>query len=262
MFRSDRKITLLLFLVTAGAVAARADIGPVAKPAVRHLDVLYERRGDAGVLDELIATAQRQLQTDVDNYDVTWRLARAWSWRGYVAADRAEGRVAAEHALELGRQAMTLAPGRVEGYFTYAIASGVYANAIGVAQAFVRRVGPDFERAMTRAYELDKHFDDGSPMVALGRYYYELPWPLRDLAQSARLLEEATASHPQSMRGHLYLAETYYALDRRREARRALDTVLSTASSDAGAAAMIQTARARRHEWFGTPLVKVASDEQ
>lgn len=260
MLRSRRYVAIAILVLRGTGVAASAEIVPVGASAVRTLDDLYQRRGQANVLDELIAAAQQQLKSDPTNYDVTWRLARAWSWRGYTIADRVERRVSAENALAFGRQAMALAPNRVEGYFTYAIASGVYANAIGVAQAFVRRVGPDFERTMTRAYELDKHFDDGSPMVALGRYYYELPWPLRDLEQSARLLEEATASHPHSTRGHMYLAETYYALNRRREARRELDAVLSTTSTDAGAAALIETARARRHEWFGVPLLKVASE--
>lgn len=138
----------------------------------------------------------------------------------------------------------------------------MYANAIGVAQAFVRRVGPDFERAMRRAYEIDRHFDDGSPMVALGRYYYELPWPLRDLEQSMRLLEEATASHPESTRAHLYLAETYHALNRPLDARRELAMVLATTSTDAGAAALVHSAKSSRRHWFGEALLTAASDEE
>lgn len=261
MSRSRRHFVLAVLLLCSTAVGARGENGAVSVAELHRLDYLYDRRTDAGMLDEVIATVQRWLESYPENYDLTWRLARAWSWRGYTTDDPTERQRAAENALAVGRRAMTLAPDRVEGYFTYAIASGVYANAVGVAQAFVRRVGPDFERAMKRAYEIDRHFDDGSPMVALGRYYYELPWPLRDLAQSARLLEEATASHPDSARGHLYLAETYHALDRPLDARREIDAVLHTTSTDAGAAALVQVARRNLQRWYREPMLTVASDE-
>lgn len=258
MFRNRRHLVSAFFLLCS-AVVARGETRPAHVVDLPHLDALYERRGEPHALDELIATAKHQRAANPESYDVTWRLARAWSWRGFTSEDDTERRRAAEKALKLGRKAMALEPNRVEGYFTYAIAAGVYANAIGVAEAFVRRVSVDFEQAMTRACEIDRHFDDGSPLVALGRYYYELPWPLRDLEKSAQLLEEATRAHPDSTRGHLYLAETYHALRRRREARRELTAVLHTNSTDAGASALVRTANLRMHEWYGQ-AVRISSD--
>jgi hypothetical protein len=247
------RLTILRVLAMAALVVALpAHVSALGDQgdAVAGLDELYERRGEPGKLDELIAAASRLVAAEPADYDAVWRLARAWSWRGYTGAGAARA-PAAEQAMALGRRAVELAPHRVEGHFAYAIAVGVYADAVGVGQALVRRLGFDFERAMRRAYELDRHFDGGSPMVALGRYYYELPWPLRDLEQSRRLLEEATQSHPGSLRGHLYLAETYHALDRDADARREIAAVLSTPSTDPGAAALRQAAGADLRRWFG-----------
>jgi hypothetical protein len=248
-------------MLCSSAAAALDDTVPGPDPGLRGLDALYERRGEPDILDELIATAQQLLVQTSEDYDLVWRLARAWSWRGFVAADDRERRRAAERAVALGQRAMELAPDRVEGYFTYAIATGVYASSIGAAQAFVQRVAPDFERTMIRAYEIDRHFDDGSPMVALGRYYFELPWPLRDLERSARFLQEATASHPHVLRGHLYLAETYHALRRTRDARRELEVVLNTTATDTDAAALMESARRNLQRWYGGDLLTVVSDE-
>jgi tetratricopeptide (TPR) repeat protein len=259
-----------LFVVLGGSAAAQhADTpsirpfdGAQDRPEILVLDDRYERRAEPGNLDQVIVAAQRLVHEDSTDFEAMWRLARAFSWRGYTSSKVLQRKKAAERAMKIGERAITLAPNRVEGHFTYAIATGVYADAIGVTQAFLRRVGHDFERAMTRAYELDKHFDDGSPMVALGRYYYSLPWPLRDLERSARLLEEAIAAHPRSLRGHLYLAETYYDLKRPADARRELEIVVRTASTDAGAAALVKTANDDLTRWFGEPLFASAPNEE
>ena len=41
-----------------------------------------------------------------------------------------------------------------------------------------------------------------------GRFFYELPWPKRDLGQSAKLLQQAIDKCPMALRAYLYLAET------------------------------------------------------
>jgi tetratricopeptide (TPR) repeat protein len=259
MSRSRRNFALAFLVLCSTVAAGLEDAAPGRDAGLRRLDSLYDHRGEVGVLDELIATVQ-QLGHASEDYDIVWRLARVWSWYAFTSDEKCERRLAAERALALGRRAMDLAPDRVEGYYTYAIATGVYANSIGAAQAFVRRVASDFERTMTRAYELDRHFDDGAPMIALGRYYYELPWPMRDLERSTRLLEEAVASHPHSARGHLYLAETYHASRRTQDARRALAAALQATSSDGGAAAVHESARRNLHRWFGETVLTASDD--
>jgi len=43
----------------------------------------------------------------------------------------------------------------------------------------------------------------------VGRYWYKLPWPKRNIKKSIACLEEAVASAPTNIRGHFYLAESY-----------------------------------------------------
>jgi tetratricopeptide (TPR) repeat protein len=62
----------------------------------------------------------------------------------------------------------------------------------------------------------------------MGRYWYKLPWPKRDLQKSIRYLKEAAEAAPYSMRGRVYLAESYLKGDERElaqaELRKAQET--------------------------------------
>jgi predicted Zn-dependent protease len=82
-----------------------------------------------------------------------------------------------------------------------------------------------------------------------------LPWPLRDLNQSRRYLEEARQRHPHALWGRVYLAQTYYALGQERAAKTELRAVLALdpladkqpEDTPAKAAAMQQLV-----EWYGS----------
>ena len=112
---------------------------------------------------------------------------------------------------------------------------------------------------MQRAYELDKHYEDGAPIVALGRFYHLLPWPLRDLERSAAYLEEARRTHPTALFGRVYLAETYYALGREQEARQELELVVAADPNGAEWEEPAQIARADLGRWFGAAALASAA---
>jgi Tfp pilus assembly protein PilF len=43
----------------------------------------------------------------------------------------------------------------------------------------------------------------------MGRYWYKLPWPKRDIKKSIQYLREAAEAAPFSVRGRVYLSESY-----------------------------------------------------
>jgi hypothetical protein len=252
-FRSVPLVGILAVLGVSHATLAHAAVPAVT--SIEHMDDLYARRGQPGAIDALIAAGHSILQAEPDRYDAAWRLARALSWRAYAAAGRPAKRAIAATAMQHAETAVALNPTGVEGHFMLAIAVGVYGSSVGVAEALVRGIAPKFERAARTAYDLDKHFEDGSPIVALGRYHYELPWPLRDLERSAAYLEEAKRLHPTSLRGRLYLAETYYEIGKSQQAHAELAAVAAADPTDPDAAEIIATARADLARWFGAPLL-------
>jgi len=166
------------------------------------------------------------LAIDPQNYEVEWRLARAYFWVAYTQKNRIVKKAMAGKAIESAERARSVRPDRVEGQYFYAVSWGEYANTIGIMQAVVDGVAGKVESAATRAYEIDRDYSNGAPATVLGRFYYMLPWPKRDLPLSRRYLEEVVERHPRALVARDYLADTYYELGEHDKAREQLLFVL------------------------------------
>jgi tetratricopeptide (TPR) repeat protein len=218
------------------------------------MDALWAQRAAPGPMDEIIRMGTAVLAQDPNSYDVAWRVSRAYWWMGHSTADMAARTTAGAAGMRYGEAAIHLAPDGVDGHFVYALSLAEYAAGIGSVQAVMQGIGQKLEREFLATYALDRDHDNGTPIVALGRYYYMLPWPLRDLNRSRRYLEEARQSHPRALWGRVYLAQTYYALGQERAAKTELRAVLALdplpdkepEDRPAKAAAMQQLV-----EWYG-----------
>lgn len=247
MSRAELSASLVLLL----AVPAFAGDG-VDELLVR-MDARYAARQRAGALPDLVALGDIALAIQPDDAEVEWRLARAFF---AVAADqpnRILRRALAGQAMAWAQRARRHAPQRVEGHYYYAVATGVYALSIGMLQALTDGVAGKIESAGERALALDPDFLDGAPGVVLGRYYFTLPWPKRDLEHSRRLLDTVVQRHPDKLIARVYLAETCQALDDDARARAELQAVLAAPASppDAGEPRPQDLARQAWHDWFG-----------
>src|SRR5262249_15952954 len=219
---------VILAVLTGVMVSAAAwgkeqeDVGGL----LARMDAAWERRNADGAIPELVELGQLAATSNPDSYEVEWRMARGYFWVAYTQGNRgAKGAMAAK-AREAADSARHLRPDRIEGHYFYAISVGEYANTIGIVQALADGIAGKFETAATRAYEIDRDYYHGAPPTVLGRYYFMLPWPKRDLERSRRYLAEAVAGHPNALIARDYLAETYYELDEHEKAREQLTFVL------------------------------------
>jgi tetratricopeptide (TPR) repeat protein len=87
-------------------------------------------------------------------------------------------------------------------------------------------LGPDYEEHIGKALEIDKMYDYAGPLRAVGRYWYKLPWPKRNIKKSIGYLEEAVDSAPTNIRGHVYLAESYLKAKEKELAKEQLQKAL------------------------------------
>ena len=223
-----------LALVLLGALTlplvVRADHDGAGDPIAR-MDELWQGRASSEAVRELIDTGQRALESDPRSFEVTWRIARAHWWLANVQENRTVKKALAVKAMEWGQRARELQTDRVEGHYTYGISVGEYATCIGITRAIMDDIVGKFEGSMTKSYELDPDIDNGGPMTALGRYYFVLPWPKRDLDKSRRLLEQLKERHPDALLGRVYLAETYYESGEKDRARAELEFVIGAEPS-------------------------------
>ncbi len=176
----------------------------------------YKKSGDIFV---------KALEATPSSYEAAWKAAR--SYREY--ADESQMRnipdwkaICKEYGklgMKYGEKAITLNPNGVEGNFWYGCSVGDYADAVSFITAITEGLKDKTQRSFEKAYQLNKMYNDGGPMVALGRLWYVLPWPMQDKKLSLKYLREFQKSFPNDARGQVYLAEILMATGEKDEAK-------------------------------------------
>jgi tetratricopeptide (TPR) repeat protein len=206
---------ILLALCLLAALPGHA----AAPELLSSLDALFDKRFEAASIKELEDTLKKELQAAPEDYELLWRQARLYVWQADGASDSRLKKVLGKQAWDLCDKAVKIAPQRVECQYIGAAGIGVYAQAVGVLKALKDGLEGRFNERLDTAIKINPDFERGSPLLAKGRYHYELPWPKRDLAESAKLFEKVIAKFPENLRAHCYLAETLLADDKAEKAR-------------------------------------------
>jgi predicted Zn-dependent protease len=164
-----------------------------------------------------------------------------------MASDDDQRERFAKKGWDVAEQALKARPGGVEGHYYAAINAGTYGQAIGVLKALTQGVEQPFLDHLRVAMEKAPDLDDGGPALAMGRYYYELPWPKYDGAESMRILREVVKKHPHNLRARLYLAETLLKEGQPQESLSLLEGILAAkeGSGDPAEVRLVQN-RTRR----------------
>jgi tetratricopeptide (TPR) repeat protein len=185
-------------------------------------DALYARRGEAASLKQLDEALGQAVKANPEDFEVLWRLARLRQWQGDGATDTNVKKNLGKQAWELGDKARKLAPTRVEGHYYGSAGIGVYSQAAGILKALGEGLEGKFNERLDTALKLDPTYERGGPLLLKGRYYYELPWPKRDLKKSASFFQKALAKSPENLRAWMYLAETLLADGEEKKAHEAI----------------------------------------
>ena len=198
---------------------------------MREGDLLWQARAEEGKALSSIDAYKRVLAIDDDNYDACWKIARSYFFLGDALPEademRDRHREMGEQGMPYAKKALGVNPGGIEGHYYYALCIAEYSIGISIVKALAKGLGPEYEKHVGRALEIDRLYDGAGPLRAMGRYWYKLPWPKRDIKKSVQYLKEAAEAAPYSMRGRVYLAESYLKEDDKVQAqaelRRALE---------------------------------------
>ena len=212
----------LAVLLAAPALAATPE-------ELASLDALHKRRAEGPALKELEAALNKALEAAPEDYELLWRKSRLLQWQADALGAKAK-MVLGRQAWDLGDHARKLAPERVEGHYYAAVGLGAYAQGMGVLKALSEGIEGKFNERLDKAIKLDAGFERGAPLVAKARYYYELPWPKRDLKKSAALYEKVLSTNPENLRAWTYLAETRLADGEEKQADEAIQKALAGAT--------------------------------
>ena len=218
-------LSVVYFLITSFPVFSQ-DVSLL----TREGDSLWEKRGEGEKAGASIVSYKKVLEVDVDNYDACWKIARSYFFLGDILPETKEMRdrhkEVGEEGMKYAKRALELNPQGIEGHYYYALCLGQYSIGISIIKALAKGLGPDYEKHVEKALEIDKQYDYAGPLRAMGRYWYRLPWPKRDIKKSIRYLKESVASVPMSIRGRVYLAESYLKAKEKEMAKEQLQKAL------------------------------------
>lgn len=157
---------------------------------------------------EAIPLYESAAKEGADEYEIAWKTASAYFWAGENVTDAKKLEKLGEKCLASAEKAAKLKPDRVEGNYYTAVCWGTYSHGISIPSAIVKGVEGKFKGAAGKAEKIDPAFENGAPLNAFGRFYFELPWPKRDLAKSQKYLERNITQSPCNLRTRWYYAET------------------------------------------------------
>jgi len=111
-------------------------------------------------------------------------------------------------------------PSRAEGYYWKAVNIGNYAKVSGVWKAITKGVAKKIKNNALKSIKCNPKLYGGSAQKVLGRYYFKLPWPWRNLKKSIKYLKQAHFYGPKNTTTQLFLAEALWKNGNRTEAKK------------------------------------------
>jgi tetratricopeptide (TPR) repeat protein len=177
-----------------------------------------DRLFDQGGLDnyqKAIESYQNALAENPDNYEVNWKCARAHREYGDTAkTGKVEGwkEICAKYGkagMQYAQKATELEPEKPDGYYYYGLNVGIYSDGVSIFTALSEGLKDKTQKSFEKTYQLDKMYKEGGPMIALGRFWQVLPWPLYDRKKSLQYYREyqATRYFADNIEVHVYLGE-------------------------------------------------------
>lgn len=216
MHNPMRLLTLLVTIsLSLSAFAQEPTAPPPAEAAApdaasyaAKLDELWKTRDGAGVsakIDEAYRDGLKAFPTD---YGILWRAARARWWVADGVTDSGLRKQLAKEGWGYAKRAVAANATGFEGKYYTALNIGAYSQAVGILAALGEGLEGQFNENLDFAIKNGESFDRYGGHTAKGRYYWELPWPKRDLKKSKEELQKSIDKHPEHLRNYLFMAET------------------------------------------------------
>ena len=186
----------------------------MAADSVADADKLYEQ-GGLGNYKQAIELYKKALAANPDSYEANWKCARAHREYGDTArTQKVEGwkKICAEYGkagMGYAQKATELEPEKPDGFYYYGLNVGVYSDGVSIFTALSEGLKGKTQESFEKTYAIDKMYKDAGPMIALGRFWQVLPWPMYDRKKSLKYYREyqGTEYFADNIEVHVYLGE-------------------------------------------------------
>ncbi|MEJ2730741.1 MAG: hypothetical protein P8185_19945 [Deltaproteobacteria bacterium] len=111
--------------------------------------------------------------------------------------------------MQYAQKAIDLKPERPDGHYYYGLNVGIYSDGVSIFTALKEGLKDKTQQSFEKTYEINKMYNEGGPMLSLGRFWAVLPWPLRDRKKSLAYYREyqQTQYFASNTEAQLFLAE-------------------------------------------------------
>jgi tetratricopeptide (TPR) repeat protein len=212
-----KKYFLFLLVCTLFAVLSFTSL---ANDTLAQADALFDK-GDVGSMFESIPLYIMAVEANPDSYEANWKCARVHreyailSLEGELEGWKEICKKYGKDGMEYGEKAKEMEPDKIEGYYYYGLCVASYSDGISVVKALKEGLKGSTQKAFYKAYELDKMFVDGGPMLAIARFWHQLPFPLTNKRRAEKYFKEHHEYFPDDPQGLVYYAELL--IDRRKK---------------------------------------------
>jgi tetratricopeptide (TPR) repeat protein len=198
-------------------------------------------------IPQLKASADAAVKAAVaapSDYAANWMAARACRKYGdeMVSAETADwknlAKAAARDGMKYGEIATKLNAKGIEGWYWYGLNVGTYSDCVSIISALTEGLKGKTQKSFETAYAIDKMYDNGGPMLSLGRFWQVLPGIAgRDIKKAEQLFNEYVSlvgSSPDANKDAWYFRGSLFKeIGKTAEARADLQKAAGMGSKDA-----------------------------
>lgn len=209
-------VLIFLFLFSFHFVALAED------PLV-EADALFEKGGITSIF-ESIPLYIKVVEADPDSYEANWKCARAHrEYADHALEGEHEGwkdicKEYGKKGMGYAEKAQEIEPEKVEGQYYYGLSAATYSDGVSILKALKEGLKGSTQDAFYKAYDINKMYDIGGPMLAIGRFWHQLPFPFKNKNRAEKFLEEHHKYFPDDPEGLVYYAELLIDSRKKKEA--------------------------------------------
>ncbi len=145
--------------------------------------------------------------------------SRACMLLGFETRSKSKMRYWGERGWKISKQMIRRWPKSSEGYTWAAIHVGLIAQGSSHASVFFRGLHIQIENMAKASVRINPVAHGGIGHRILGRYYYMLPWPMRNLKKSLKHLRTSYILSSYDANTQLFYADTLWAKGQKRKAK-------------------------------------------
>lgn len=198
----------------------------MAADKIAEAEPLYEGREDMTKARTAVTALRQAHAADYGNYEAAWKLARAAFYVGDRTDNETERDAMFKEGTDAGKAAVQLQPNKPDGHFWLGANYGGSASHSTLSNLSSFQ---DIKGEMETVMKLDESYQGYSVYLGLGRLYLQAPKMLGgDPVKAVEYLEKGVKANPTNTLMRYELAAAYQATNRPSEAKKQIETLMST----------------------------------